>query len=115
MSTTPRKLAGLTADEAVSLVMNNDISDLLDQAQPVRERRPAKLVTALRVDLETQRELEAAALARGIGVSTLMRQIIEDWVQANRDTPLPGQISELVRHLDAARQAASSLASRNAA
>jgi hypothetical protein len=44
-----------------------------------------------------------------------MRQIIEDWVMANRDTPAPDQISELVRHLDAARQAATSLANRDAA
>jgi hypothetical protein len=28
-------------------------------------------------------EREAAALARGVGVTTLMRQIIEDWVRAN--------------------------------
>lgn len=59
-------------------------------------------------------ELEAATAARGIGVSTLMRQIIEEWVTAHRDTPAPDQIGELVRYLDAARQAAASLAERAA-
>lgn len=73
------------------------------------------MVTALRIDLDIQSELEAAALARGIGVTTLMRQIIEEWVQANRGRPVPDQISELVRHLDAARRAATSLTNRNAA
>lgn len=115
MSSTRRKLADMSADQAVHHVMNNDISDLLDEAEHVEERRPAKMVTALRIDLDTQAELEAAAGARGIGVTTLMRQIIEDWVRANRENPVPDQISELVRHLDAARQAASSLAKRDAA
>jgi hypothetical protein len=115
MSKTPRKLAEMMADEAAAHLMDNDISDLLDQAELVRERRPAKMVTALRIDLGTQSELESAALARGIGVTTLMRQIIEDWVYANRDTPTPDHISELVRHLDAARQAANSIANRDAA
>jgi hypothetical protein len=115
MSNTRRKLTGLSADEAADYVMNNGISDLLDQAEHVTERRPAKMVTALRIDSDTQAALEAAATARGIGVTTLMRQIIEDWVRANRDTPEVDQISELVRHLDAARQAASSLANRDAA
>lgn len=115
MSNTRRKLAGLSADEAADHVMNNDISDLLDQAEHVTERRPAKMVTALRIDLDTQAALEAAAATRGIGVTTLMRQIIEDWVRASGDAPTPDHISELVRHLDAARQAASSLANREAA
>jgi hypothetical protein len=44
-----------------------------------------------------------------------MRHIIEDWVRANRDSPAPDQISELVRHLDAARQAATSLTHHAAA
>jgi hypothetical protein len=114
MTSTRRKLAGMTADEAADHLMNNDISDLLDQAEHVTERRPAKMVTALRIDLDTQAGLEAAAAARGIGVTTLMRQIIEDWVRANRDAPALDHISELVRHLDAARQAANSI-SRNAA
>jgi len=39
-----------------------------------------------------------------------MRQIIEEWVRANRHAPAPDQISELVRHLDAARRAADSIA-----
>ena len=115
MSSTRRKLAGLSADEAADHVMNNDISDLLDQAEQVTERRPAKMVTALRIDLDTQAALEAAAATRGIGVTTLMRQIIEDWVRTDSNAPAPDQISELVRHLDAARQAASSLANRDAA
>jgi hypothetical protein len=55
-------------------------------AEVVRERRPAKMVTAVRLGLDTQAELEALASARGIGSSTLMR------------------------HLDAARPAAVSLA-----
>jgi hypothetical protein len=38
------------------------------------------MVTTLRIDLDNQAELEAAAAARGIGSSTLMRQIIEEWV-----------------------------------
>jgi hypothetical protein len=104
----------MSADEAAAHVMNNDISDLLDQADVVRERRHAKMVTAVRIDLDTQSALESAAAARGIGTTTLMRQIIEEWVQANRDSPAD-QISELVRHLDAARQAASILANRDAA
>jgi hypothetical protein len=114
MSSTRRKLAGLSADEAADHVMNNDISDLLDQAEHV-ERRPAKMVTALRIDLDTQTALETAAATRGIGVTTLMRQIIEDWVRTNSDAPAPDHMSELVRHLDAARQAASSLANKDAA
>jgi hypothetical protein len=69
-------------------------------------------VTALRIDLDVQAELEAAAATRGIGVSTLMRQIIEEWVATHRDAPAPDQIGELVRHLDAARRAAASLAQR---
>jgi hypothetical protein len=101
--------------EAADHVMNNDISDLLDQAEHVTERRPAKMVTALRIDLDTHAALEATAAARGTGVTTLMRQIIEDWVRANQDAPALDHISELVRHLDAARQAANSLANRNAA
>lgn len=115
MTSTRPRLAGMTAEEAAAHVMNNDISDLLDQAKHVQERRPAKMVTALRIDLDTQAELEAAAAARGTGVTTLMRQIIEDWVRANRAIPVPDHISELVRHLDAARQAANYLANRTAA
>src|SRR5262249_55828232 len=107
-------LAGRSANEAADYAMNNDLSDMFDEADLVRERRPAKMVTALRIDLDIQAELEAAAAARGIGSSTLMRQIIEEWVQAHRDAPAPDQIGELVRHLDAARQAAASLARRAA-
>jgi len=107
-------LAGVPAEDAAAYAMNNDISGLFDGAEVVRERRPAKMVTALRIDLDVQAEIEAAAAARGIGVSTLMRQIIEEWVTAHRDAPAPDQIGELVRYLDAARQAAASLAERAA-
>jgi hypothetical protein len=104
-----KNLAGMAPADAVAHVMDNDVSELFDQAEVVRERRPAKMVTALRIDLDVQAELETAAAARGIGVTTLMRGIIEDWVRANRDAPAPDQISELVRHLDAARRAAAAL------
>jgi len=43
-----------------------------------------------------------------------MRQIIEDWVEANRNAPAADRIGELVRHLDAARRAANSLDQRAA-
>lgn len=109
-----KKLADMAQAEAVARVMNSDIGDLLDDATVTRERRPAKMVTALRIDLDVQAELESAAMARGIGVTTLMRHIIEEWVRTHREAPAPDQISELVRHLDAARQAADSLAHRAA-
>ena len=70
--------------------MDNDLGDLFDQGEVVRERRPAKMVTALRIDLGIQAELEAAAAARGIGSSTLMRQIIEDWVVTHPGYPASG-------------------------
>lgn len=111
---TRRKLAGMSAAEAAAHVMDSDISDLLEHAEPVA-RRPAKVVTALRIDLETQAALEQAAAVRGVGVSTLMRQIIEDWVVANREPAAQDHISELVRHLEAARRAANLLGSRDAA
>jgi len=102
-------LAGTPTDDAVAFAMDNDLGDLFDKGEVVRERRPAKMVTALRIDLGVQAELEVAAAARGIGSSTLMRQIIEEWVSANRDAPPTDQLGELVRHLDAARRAATSL------
>jgi hypothetical protein len=108
-------LAGMPADEAVGFAMDNDLGGLFTDAEVVRERRPAKMVTALRIDLDVQRELEVAAAARGVGASTLMRQIIEEWVAAHRNAPAPDQIGELVRYLDAARQAAASLAQRERA
>ena len=104
------ELAGKTADEAAAYAMDNDLGTVFERAEVIRERRPAKMVTALRIGLDIQAELEAAAATRGIGSSTLMRQIIEEWVVAHRDTPAPDQLGELVRHLDAARQAAASLA-----
>ena len=111
----PREgLAGVAAGEATAYAMDHDLGGLFDQAEVVRERRPAKMVTALRIDLDIQAEIEAAAAARGVGASTLMRQIIEEWVAAHRDTPAPDQLGELVRHLDAARQAAASIAQRAA-
>ena len=106
------KLHGMTPREAADHVMAHDVGDLLDDAEVVRERRPAKIVTAVRMDLDVQAELEVAAAARGIGVSTLMRQIIEEWVLANRESPLTDQISQLVRHLEAARRAADRIAHR---
>lgn len=45
-------------------------------------------------------------------VVCVMRQIIEEWVRANRETPAPDRIGELVRHLDAARRAADALVRR---
>jgi hypothetical protein len=44
-----------------------------------------------------------------------MRQIIEEWVAANRSAPPPDQLDELVRHLDAARRVATTLAQNTAA
>jgi hypothetical protein len=114
MSELRRRLAGMSPTEAAEYVMNNDISELFAEGEVVRERRPAKMVTALRIDLDIQAEIEVAAAARGIGSSTLMRQIIEEWVEAHRNKPAPDQMRELVRHLDAARQAAASLAHRAA-
>lgn len=103
-------LAGVAASEAAAYVMDHDLGGMLDQAEVVRERRPAKMVTALRIDLDIQAEIEAAAATRGIGASTLMRQIIEEWVAAHRGSPAPDRLGELVRYLDAARRAAASLA-----
>jgi hypothetical protein len=103
------------AVEGVEFVLDNDLGEMFHNAEVVRERRPAKMVTAVRLDLDTQAELESAATARGIGSSTLMRQIIEEWVAANRTAPPPDQLGELVRHLDAARRAAASLARYSAA
>jgi Ribbon-helix-helix protein, copG family len=107
-------LAGIASDEAAAYAMDHDLGDMFDQAEVVRERRPAKMVTALRIDLDVQAEIEAAAADRGVGVSTLMRQIIEEWVAAHRGSAVPDQLGELVRHLDAARRAADSLAQRAA-
>lgn len=114
MSEIRERLADMTPEEAADYAMNNDLSEMFDEAEVVRERRPAKMVTALRIDLDVQAEIEKAAATRGIGASTLMRQIIEEWVEANRNTPAPDQIGEIVRHLDAARQAAASLAQQAA-
>ena len=115
----PKKLthaewSELPPDDAVQYVLDNDISHLLADAEVVREARPAKVVTALRIDIGVQVEVERAAQARGIGDSTLMRQIIEEWVEANREGEPPDQIGELVRHLDAARRAADAIAERAA-
>ena len=111
-----KALGGMTAENAAAFAMNNDMSELFEDSEVVREPRPAKMVTALRIDLDTQAELEKAAAARGIGSSTLMRQIIEEWVRTHRDdTAAPNALGELVRHLDAARRAAVSLAQGTAA
>src|SRR5438552_10329408 len=109
MSKKRADLADMSGNDAAAFAMDNDLGELFDTADVVKERRPAKMVTTLRLDLDIQAELEAAAHARGIGSSTLMRQIIEEWVAAHRDVPAPDQLGELVRHLDAARQAAASL------
>jgi hypothetical protein len=109
MSKRRNNLAGMPAGDAVAFAMDNDLGELFGDAQVVRERRPAKMVTALRIDLDIQAELEAAAAARGIGSSTLMREIIEEWVRAQRGAPAPDRLGELMRHLDAARRAAASL------
>jgi hypothetical protein len=82
-----RTLAGMSADEAVAHIMDNDISDLLAQAEVVRERRAGRMVSSLPIDLETQSALEAAAAARGGGAATLMRQIIQEWVQTDAAGP----------------------------
>ncbi|GAA5192540.1 hypothetical protein GCM10023322_52380 [Rugosimonospora acidiphila] len=103
-------LTGMSAQQAGEYAMNNDLGASFADAEVARERRPAEMVTALRIDLDVQRELEAAAAARGVGASTLMRQIIEDWVAAHREAPAPDQIGELVRYLDAARRVAALLA-----
>jgi hypothetical protein len=113
MSEQSPNLAGASPQDAVTRVMDGDISDLMDQAVLV-ERRPAKMVTALRIDLDVQAKLESAATARGIGTSTLMRQIIEEWVRTNHAAEPGDKIDELVRHLDAARRAADSIARRAA-
>jgi hypothetical protein len=109
-------LSGMSPNEAAAFAINSDVTDLFAEPEVVRaeapvvpEARPATTATALRFDLGIQAELETAALARGVGSSTLMRQIIEDWVAANREMPAPDHLAELVRHLDAARQAATSL------
>jgi hypothetical protein len=114
MSKMRKNLAGMPADEATTFAMNNDLGGLFETAEVVRERRPAKMVTALRIELDTQAEIEVAAAARGVGASTLMRQIIEEWVVTHRDAPAPDQLGELVRHLDAARQAAATIAQQAA-
>ena len=114
MSETRDQMADMPPAAAAAYAMNHDLADGFAEAEIVRERRPAKMVTALRIDLDIQAEIEAAAAQRGVGASTLMRQIIEEWVWANRETPAPDQIGELVRHLDAARRAANSLAQRAA-
>ena len=108
------ELSEMPTDEAISYMLTNDISHLLADAEVVRESRPAKVVTALRIDIGVQIEVERAAQTRGIGASTLMRQIIEEWVEANREGEPPDQIGELVRHLDAARRAADAIAGRAA-
>jgi hypothetical protein len=109
MSEPREELAGVAANEATAYAMDHDIGAMFEKAEVVRERRPAKMVTALRIDLDIQAEIEKAAAARGVGASTLMRQIIEEWVSVHRNESAPDQLGELVRYLDAARRAAASL------
>ncbi|MEV0396240.1 hypothetical protein [Polymorphospora rubra] len=87
-------LAGMSAEAGTAYVMENDLSELFAQAEVVRERRPAKMVTTLGIDLDIQVELERAAAARGIGASTLMRQIIEERVTARRSPSRRGVTGE---------------------
>jgi len=103
-------IVDMNAQDAAAYAMNNDLSEYFEESGVFTERRPAKLVTALRIDVDVQSQLEAAAEARGIGASTLMRMILEEWVIAHRDSTPEDQLGDLVRHLDAARLAASSLA-----
>jgi hypothetical protein len=109
MSRLREKLASMSPEEAAQWAADNDLSELMAEAEVVRERRPAKMVTALRIDMGTQVAIETAAEKRGIGASTLMRQIIEEWVHAHRESNDTDQVDELVYHLDAARNAANSL------
>jgi predicted DNA-binding protein len=109
MSDRRNEFAKMTAEQAASHALNHDLSEMFEDAEVVRERRPAKMVTALRIDLDVQAQLEKAAAARGMGTSTLMRRIIEEWVEANIDQTATDHVSELVRHLDAARRAATYL------
>lgn len=109
MSDIRNELAKMNPEQAAAYALDHDLGELFDTAEVVRERRPAKMVTALRIDLDVQARLEAAAAARGVGTSTLMRQIIEDWVETHGERPAPDHVSELVRHLDAARRAATFL------
>lgn len=110
MSDIGDELAGMAPQQAATHALDHDLGGLFESAEVVRERRPAKMVTALRIDLDVQARLEAAAAARGVGTSTLMRQIIEEWVEAHGGQPVTDHVSELVRHLDAARMAATHLA-----
>jgi predicted DNA-binding protein len=107
-------LAGMGSQQAAAHALDHDLGELFAAGEVVRERRPAKMVTALRIDLDVQARLEVAAAARGVGTSTLMRQIIEAWVDANADQAALDPVGELVRHLDAARLAATHLTNQAA-
>jgi predicted DNA-binding protein len=109
MSDIRNELAGMAPQQAATHALDHDLGELFESAEVVRERRPAKMVTALRIDLDVQARLEAAAAARGVGTSTLMRQIIEEWIEAHSGQPATDHVSELVRYLDAARRAATHL------
>lgn len=109
MSDLNERLTRMAPDEAASFAMDNNLADLFADAEVAPPRPPAKMVTTLRIDLTVQREIEAAAATRGIGSSTLMRQIIEEWVEAHRLGDAPDQVGELVRHLEAAKRAAEAL------
>lgn len=106
MSDIRSDLANMAPDQAAAHALDHDLSEMFESAEVIRERRPAKMVTALRIDLDVQARLEAAAAARGIGASTLMRQIIEERVETHDTQTVPDHVSELVRHLDAARRVA---------
>lgn len=58
MTRKPDQLWDMSAEQAAAHAMDNDLGGSFDQAQ-VQTRRPAKIVTALRLDLSVQAELEA--------------------------------------------------------
>jgi hypothetical protein len=43
------------AADGVEFVLDNDLGEMFHNAEVVRERRPAKIVTAVRLDLDTPR------------------------------------------------------------
>jgi hypothetical protein len=63
----------MISGDVAAHVMDNEIHDLLDQAEIVREHRPAKLVTAVQVDLGTQSATTESAKPRPDTVRTCHR------------------------------------------
>ena len=76
-----------------------------------RPRRTVREKADFCADAELRRELELIAARRGVGAHALARQIIGEWVAAQRrPAPAPDNLVELTRHLDAARRVAATLA-----